>query len=239
MATMTLDALVGQLTKAYGDNLQAVVLYGSAAAGEHIPKRSDYNVLVIVKQLGLDQLRAAGAVAQAWGESGNPPPMTMTAAEWRASADIFPMEYADILERHRVLYGTAPFDGIAVSKSDLRLQVENQAMGKLLRMRQAIMAAGNDGKRQVALLEDSLSALMVLFRAVARLNGEVPSTDYLALSETMASRVGFDGTPFARVVRHVRGEQKLAPADASGVLAGYLSSLEQLIRYLDRFAAKS
>ncbi len=239
MATMTLDELVVQLKKAYGDNLRSVVLYGSAAAGEHIPKRSDYNVLVIVQQLGLDQLRAAGAVAQAWGESGNPPPMTMTAAEWQASADIFPMEYADILERHRVLHGSAPFEGITVDRGHLRLQVENQAMGKLLRMRQGIMAAGGDGKRQIQLLEDSLSALMVLFRAVARLNGEVPSTDYLALSETMATRAGFEGTPFARVVRHVRGEQKLAASDASAVLAGYLTGLEHLIRYLDRFIADS
>ena len=239
MATMTLDELVTQLQKAYGDNLQAVVLYGSAAAGEHIPRRSDYNVLVIVQHLGLDQLRAAGAVAQAWGESGNPPPMTMTGGEWKASADVFPMEYADILERHRVLYGTAPFEGIQVEKGDLRLQVEKEAMGKLLRMRQAVMAAGTDGKRQVALLEDSLSALMVLFRAVARLNGEVPPTDYLALSESMATRAGFDGRPFARVVRHVRGEQKLAANEASAVLAGYLASLEHLLRYLNRFTAKS
>ena len=234
---MTLDELVSQLEKAYRDSLRTVVLYGSAAAGEHIPKRSDYNVLVIVDRIGMDELRAAGAVAQAWGESGNPPPMTMTTAEWKSSADIFPMEYADILERHKVLFGTPPFDGIQVSKADLRLQVENQAMGKLLRMRQAIMAAGTDGKRQVALLEDSLSSLMVLFRAITRLNGEAPSTDYLVLSQNVANRASFDVSPFAKVVRHVRGEQKLAAADAPAVLAGYLAGLEQLVRYLDRFVA--
>ena len=43
---MKLDELVDQLKKVYGAQLRAVVLYGSAAAGEHIPKRSDYNVLV-------------------------------------------------------------------------------------------------------------------------------------------------------------------------------------------------
>ena len=34
MATMTLDELVSQLRAAYGAELRAVVLYGSAAAGE-------------------------------------------------------------------------------------------------------------------------------------------------------------------------------------------------------------
>ena len=85
MATMTLDQLVSQLKAAYGAELRAVVLYGSAAAGEHIPKRSDYNVLVLTESLKPERLRAAAAVARAWAEAGNPAPMTMTPAEWRRS----------------------------------------------------------------------------------------------------------------------------------------------------------
>ena len=46
--------------------------------------------------------------------------MTLTTREWRSSADIFAMEYADILERHKILYGEAPFDGIRVAPRDLR-----------------------------------------------------------------------------------------------------------------------
>ena len=51
MARMTLDELVSQLRAAYGTALRSIVLYGSAAAAEHIPKRYDYNVLVIVDSL--------------------------------------------------------------------------------------------------------------------------------------------------------------------------------------------
>src|SRR5437867_13452721 len=99
---MSLDELVSQLRAAYGTGLRAVVLYGSAAAGEHIPKRSDFNVLVVVDSPGLERLRAAAAVARAWGEGGNHPPLTMTTSGWGGPADIFPMEYADILERHEI-----------------------------------------------------------------------------------------------------------------------------------------
>src|SRR3712207_828772 len=110
MAKMTLDHLVSQLRAAFEDDLLAVVLYGSAAGGEHIAKRSDLNVLVILRQLGIDRLQAASAVSRAWSDAGNPSPLTLTEREWRSSADIFPMEYADILERNRVLYGAPPFD---------------------------------------------------------------------------------------------------------------------------------
>jgi hypothetical protein len=235
MARMTLDELVSQLRAAYGDGLQSVVLYGSAAAGEHLPKRSDYNVLVIVDSLMPEALRAASAVSRAWSDAGNPAPLTLTTAEWRSSADIFPMEYADILSRHRVLHGESPFDGIRVDPRDLRLQVEHEAMGKLLRLRQGVLASGGDRGRQLELLAASLTAFMIIFRALIRLHGTEPPSDNVALSEAVSRIAGFDATPFTRVVRHVRGEAKLTGTEVESVLAGYLRGVEQLVAYLDRY----
>ena len=232
---MKLDELVDQLKKVYGAQLRAVVLYGSAAAGEHIAKRSDYNVLVIVDELTMDHMRAGAAVARAWAEDGNPPPLTLTAAEWRGSSDIFPMEYADILERHRILHGEPPFDGIRVDKKDLRLQLEQEAMGKLIKLRQGTLASGNDGARQAELLGASASAIMIIFRAFLRLQGATAPKDNVALVQEVGRMAAFDAEPFKRVVRHVRGEQSIAAGEASGVLSGYLRGMEQLVGYLDRY----
>ena len=234
--SMTLDELVSQLQGAYGPTLQSVILYGSTVAGEHIAKKSDYNVLVILDAVPLERLAAVGAVLRSWGEAGNPPPMTFTAAEWKSSSDVFPMEYADILERHRVLYGVDATEGISVSRSDLRLQVEQQALGKLLHLRRGAMAAGDDSKEQLALLEASLSALMVVFRGVVRLMGEVPSQDYSVLSTDVAKRAGFDPVPFHRTVEHVRGTRKVAREDARTVLAGYMAGMEALVAWLDQYS---
>ena len=234
---MTLDELVSQLQNAYGTTLRSVVLYGSATAGEHIAKKSDYNVLVVLDAVPLDRLAAVGAVLKAWGEAGNPPPMMFTASEWQSSADVFPMEYADILDRHRVLYGPDPCVGITVARDDLRLEVEQQALGKLLHLRRGVMAAGIDDKADVELLEASLSAIMVVFRGVARLHGDVPPQDYAELSRSVAAKAGFDVAPFERLVRHVRGEAKIPRPEARQVLAGYLAGMESLVAYLDRFTA--
>jgi len=236
---MTLEELVSQLQKVYGSELRSVVLYGSAAAGEHIPKRSDYNVLVVVDSLSMQHMRAEAAVARAWGEDGNPPPLTLTADEWRGSADIFPMEYADILERHRVLYGSPPFDGITVDRKHLRLQLEHQAMGKLLKLRQGVLAAGGDSKAQIELLAASLSTIMVIFRAVERLHGAVPPTDYERLGRDVGTRVGFDAEPFVRVVRHLRGTEKIGSASVLAVLTGYVDGMQRLVSYLDHYEPES
>ena len=235
MATMTLDDLVTQLRAAYGTHLSAVVLYGSAAAGEHIPKKSDYNVLVLLDRVDPATLAASSAVARAWHDAGNPPPMTMTAAEWKRSSDVFPMEYADILDRHRVLHGAAPFDGMLVSQDHLRLQLEQQVLGKLLHLRQGALLAGSDGKRQLELLSASLSTMMVLFRAVLRLHGEKPQGDNVTLAQRVGALASLDPTPFVRVVHHVRGESKLPAGEAGPVLAGYLTGIEQLNAHLDRY----
>jgi hypothetical protein len=231
---MKLEELVAQLQLAYGSGLRAVVLFGSAVAGEHT-KKSDYNVLVIVDALPLEKLRAVAAVSKAWAAGGNPPPMTFTTSEWRSSADIFPMEYADILERNRVLFGTPPFDGIKVSPSDLRLEVEQQTMGKLLHLRQATMGAGGESRLQLELLENSLSTLMVIFRGISRLHGQAPSQDYEELTRKLAARAGFAPEPFVRVIRHVRGTEKIPRELAAKILEGYLTAMERLVAYLNEF----
>jgi hypothetical protein len=234
MASMTLDDLVSQLRAAYGEELRCVVLYGSAAVGEQLGKRSDLNVLVIVQHIDVERLRREAAIARAWANAGNPPPLTLTDAEWGASADIFPMEYSDILERHRVLYGTPPFEGVRPNREHLRLQTENEAMGKLIQFRQGILSTGGDHRRIVELLRDSISTFMVIFRSVVRLNGETPPRDQEELCAEVGRLARFDATPFVKVVRHVRGSHALTQEETGGVLSGYLESLHRLVEHIDR-----
>lgn len=236
MAKLSLDELVQQLSGVYGAGLQSVVLYGSAASGEQVEGRSDQNVLVIVDHLDRLRLQQLAQTSRAWTDSGNPPPLTLTSAEWKRSADIFPMEYADILERHRVLKGDNPFAGIRVEARDLRLQVEHEAMGKLLRLRAGVMNAGTDTKRQLALLTESLSALMVIFRAVMRLHGEVPPREPHAVAKFVAQRAGFDAAPFDRVIAMAREGRTFAAGDTSATLDGYVAGMEALVAYLDNYS---
>jgi hypothetical protein len=236
MAKMTLDDLVAQLRGAYADALRAVVLYGSAAGGEHHDKHSDYNVLVIVQSLSLEKFAAAGSVARAWTEGGNRPPLTLTAAEWRSSVDVFAMEHADILARHQVLYGADGYDvfgGLTVKAADLRQQLEYECLGALLRLRNATFAAGADAKHRTEMLAAASSQVLVLFRTLLRLLGETPSSDNEALCRRAAELGGFDAAPFVAVVAHRRGAAILRGAQVAEVLSGYHVGLERFVAYVD------
>ncbi len=241
MAQMTLDELVRQLTLAYGNGLQCVVLYGSAARGEHVAKRSDLNVLVVVDRITMEHLRQESAVARSWREAGNPPPLTLTLAEWRSSADIFPIEYSDILAHHRVLHGALPLDGIRVERRDLRLQLEHEAMSKLLRLRHAILSAGGDASALRDLMAASVGSILVLLRATLWLMGEEPPADSPSMLNRAGARTGIDLEPIRRVTERGRGEGR-EPLDTSAVLGlveQYLGGVAGLVEFLDRFEGET
>ena len=235
MAKLTLDELVNQLKAAFRDDLLSVVLYGSAAGGDHNPKRSDQNVLVIVKQVPVSAAKAIAATARAWADAGNPPPMVFTDREWRGSADVFPMEYADILERNRVLHGYSPFDGIAVRSADLRLQLENEAMGKLLHLRRAFLANAADDKQLLEMMGGTASAIMIIFRSVCRLHGEIPPQDNGRLIEQVARIASLDPVPFQKAIRIARGESAVPAPEALATAAAYVAGMERLVGHLDAY----
>lgn len=233
MAAMTLEGLTERLTGALGETLVAIVLYGSAARGEQVAKRSDFNVLVIVRTLTPAALRASASTAQEWVAGGNPPPLILTEAEWRSSRDVFAMEVADILERHRVLAGALPAEPSAVDPAHLRHQLEFEAMGKLLALRQGIIAAGSSTERELQLLAASKSAVLVLFRTLLRVHRESGADGPEEVVRRVAARVGFDAAPFLEVVAHVKGTAAIPASRADAVLSAYHAGLERFVAHVD------
>ena len=233
---MTLDELAARLSRAHGGDLVAVVLYGSAARGERVERRSDYNILVIVRSLTPAALRAAADTTREWGEAGNPPPLLMTEAEWRSSHDVFAIEIADILERHRVLTGALPDGPRRVDPAHLRHQLEFEAMGKLLHLRQGILYCDGDAAKEVELLAASRSAVLVLFRTLLRVHGERAEIASDEVVRRAAARAGFDATPFLAVLAHVGGTADIQTGDADAILTACHAGLERLVAHVDALA---
>jgi hypothetical protein len=234
MAQMTLDELVRQLGLVYGSGLQCVALYGSAARGEQVSRHPNLNVLVIVDAVDMESLRREGAVARAWQEAGHPPPLTLTRTEWLGSADVFSMEYADILAHHRVLHGTLPASGMVVARHDLRLQLEHESRSKLLRLRHAVLSAGAEPKEMARLLEESVSSILVLLRAALRVAGEEPPPESAAMLDRAATVTGVETEPFRLALRHARGEGRLTGQAAVQAVANYIDGVAALADWVDR-----
>jgi hypothetical protein len=228
---MTIDQFSAALVAAFGADCTAVVLYGSAARGD-ATKGSDFNVLVILRSLRGEALRAAAGPVRAWKDAGHRAPLILTEAEWRSSRDVFAMEHADIAARHRVLHGTLPALP-APSADDLRRQLEYEAMAALLQLRRGVLVVGDDPLAALDLLVASKGSALALLRSLLRVHGHAASEDVSAVLAAAGATAGIDTAPLAEVVAHARGERSIPPARAAEVLDGVHRLLKGLVAHVD------
>ena len=233
---MSVEELVQRLRAVYGEGLACVAIYGSAARGEQISPRENVNVLVLVDAIDMARLAREAPVARDWQKVGNPPPLTLTLQEWRSSADIFPMEYADILAHHRVVFGSLPSEGIAVRRQDLRVQLEHEAMSKLLRLRHQVLAEGTEPVAMIGIMADSVPVIAALLRAALRCAGEEPPARTADVIDRVQQRIGLDVQPFRAALQHVRGERPIAKQEALLLMDEYLGAVAALASWADERA---
>jgi hypothetical protein len=228
---MTPEQFAEQLKQAMPVGLRAVVLYGSAAAGDHVAGKSDYNILVVAERFGMAELNALAPVAVKWSEAGNRPPVLFTPGQLAASANAFPIELLDMQQSRRVLAGEDLLAGIQVKPEQLRLALEREWKAKLLQLRERYLLTRGKPARVAGLLEASLSTILVLCRATLRLyQPEVPANK-LDAARALAQRLDLDAGVFVTVHETRAGRRK--ERAAAPLFADYLKAVEQIVAAVD------
>ena len=219
--------------KTLGPVVISVVLYGSAASGDHHESFSDYNVLCVVRQLTPVELEQFEPVVRWWREQGNPSPLLLTEHELRTSTDCFAMEFHDMKENRRILYGSDPIADLAVDYSFYRAQVEYELRSKLLRLRQKASGILSDKEVLLRLLADSVSTFCVLFRHALILDGESVAAQKRDVIAAAGRQFGLETGPFETLL-DVR-EKRVKPKDVTPneLLAVYLREIDRVIERVD------
>jgi hypothetical protein len=235
---MTPEKLVEELKQACPTGLKSVVLYGSAAAGDFVGKSSDYNVLVVTEDLGSATLDALSNAAAKWSKAGNPAPLMFTEDRLAQATDVFPIELLDIRECHKILYGEDLVQGLEIDTKNLRLEIEHELRGKLIKLRQSYLLTGGKPKAIAELMVDSLSTFLVLFRASLRLfEDAVPQQKFQAL-EKLAGHLEFDAAVFTTVQQLKEGAKKPKDVAVAEVFNTYLKTIECVIDAVDAYIHK-
>jgi Nucleotidyltransferase domain len=233
-----LNQLVDKLTKALGDRLVSVVLYGSAAAGDHHEGFSDLNVLCVLNQVTTSELAQTESVFRWWREKGNPSPLLLSEHEVATSTDCFAIEFHDIKAHHRILRGKDVITSLQVDDSFYRAQVEHDLRAKLLRLRQKASGALSDKDTLRRLMAESISTFSVLFRHALILHGVEAKTKKRDILEQARETFGIDPAPFAKLL-DLR-EERVKPRDVEpqGLLESYLKQISIVIDAVDRLEKK-
>ncbi|MGI8812899.1 MAG: hypothetical protein ACR2IH_10315 [Pyrinomonadaceae bacterium] len=229
------DAFIDDLRHSHGKNLVSVILYGSAAAGDFVASRSDYNILIALQRITPQDLRNAHASVREWQKMGHPVPVYFTVSELQNSADVFPIEFLQMETARKVIFGKDVLEGLTISDESLRHQVEYELRSKLIRLRRQYIPASQSVEGLARLMSESLSSFAALFRAVlALLDVEPPAKKHDVVALT-ASRVGIDFLPFEKIF-NIRGDNfalSLDEVHANKLFAEYLEQIERVIDFVD------
>jgi predicted nucleotidyltransferase len=234
---MTEEKVIGEfierLRAAVAANLVSVILYGSAAEGEFHPEYSDVNLLCVLRDASFPALARMADVVQWWRGKKHRPPLVLTPQELTASADVFSIEFVDMKQRYRVLFGEDVLRGLNVPMQMHRAQLEYELREKMFLLRQHILLAGNDEKQLWEVMLNSLSSFTTLFRHVLLEMGEQSRKRSREAVEELGSRLNFDTSPFVQLidVRAKRVDRK--QLRASDVAQRYLSSIEKVANAVD------
>lgn len=228
-----LDQLCGKLRAAFSDRLVSVVLYGSAAAGDHT-RYSDLNILCVLTRFTPVEMKESEAIFRWWRELGNPSPLLLTEEEVRTSTDCFAVEFHDIKDRHRILTGTDVIADLSVDDSFYRMQVEHELRAKLLRLRQKASGMLSDQEHLRRLLVDSISTFCVLFRHALRLHGVDADPRKREVVARAQETFGIDASPFEKLLDLREERAKPREMDPVAVLPAYLAGISTVIEAVDR-----
>ena len=230
-----LNGLVQDLKATHGDNLSSVVLYGSAAAGDHIELRSDYNLLIALHRITPEDLRQAQAPTRECQRLGHPLPVYFTVEELTDAADVFPIEFHQMANARVVLYGNDPFESVTVSNENLRHQAEYELRSKLLQLRRLYIPASVSIDKLCDLMSDSLASFAALFRPVLVLyDREAPVAKADCVRATV-ELLKLDAKPFERIFDlRVTGVRPATEVEANALFGAYLLQIEQVIAAVDK-----
>ena len=228
-----LTKLVEDLKTAYGPNLAAVVLYGAGAVDGAAPQ-GGLNTLVMLNRITPTDLRLAQPVIAEWRKAGHPLPLFFTVGELAHAADVFPVEFGDIVAVHRVVYGADPLGRCEIKPANLRHQLEYELRSRLLKLRELYIPNSADADRLTKLMADSLNSFALYFRHTLVLLGVPPPLAKGELIALTVSHLKLRREPFEAVLRAQEGE-RMIEADAHKVFADYLEELEKVIGAVDTY----
>lgn len=238
--------LVSRFERSLHDRLVSLILYGSGAGEDHHAKFSDLNVLCVLKEITTRELAECEPILRWWREHRHPSPTIMSEEEVHNSADCFPIEFRDMKDRRKVLYGPDVIADVKVDGKFYRAQIEHELRAKLFRLRQQGARVLSDPAALLKLCLDSVSTFCVLGRHALVASGVHAKAEKRAIVHQLGQSLKMDVTPFQTLLdlredkagdEMSRGESGDRLEDPGELFAAYLQCIQRMIEFVDKLEA--
>ena len=227
------DEFKAEYTALFGDDLIAIILYGSGARGEYTPKQSDLNFLIVLSEEGMERLSDTMDLVAKWRKRSVPVPLFLTKAYIESSLDAFPLEFFNIRTAYHVIHGDDILKDLSIKREDLRLQCERELKAKHLLLRELFLQSQGDVRLLRELISQSLPAFTSIFKALLFLKQDKMPGKYEAVIQGIAEAFGVDGNLFEKLSHIKKGETKSGKDQLKEIVVTYITEIKKLSKLVD------
>ena len=228
------DEITKDYQTVYGKELIAILLYGSAASGNYIRKKSDINFLIVLTEEGIGQLQKSFKTVEKWYKRRVSTPLFLTKSYISSSLDSFPIEFFNMTKNHHLVFGEDVLQEIAFDKHHLRLQCEKELKGKLLQLRQVFLESGGKTKNLIFIIGRSLTAFISIFRALLYLKGKDVPGEGRNIISLVSQEFGVDEQTFLNLLKIKEGAEKKSSKALSSLFENYIREIRKLAYAVDQ-----
>src|SRR5262245_17570036 len=181
-----LSGFVTALRDHCGPALVSVVLFGSAADNK-LTAQSDVNVLVVLRAFdpaAMAQLRDQYLSAEA---AITLRAMFLLESELSSAAELFGQTFADIVRRHRMIFGQDVISKLDVPRAARIFRLRQVLLNLVLRLREAYVSRAEQSEQIARILADALGPLRAAAATLLELEGAAKPEADAALRSVAAS----------------------------------------------------
>lgn len=229
----TVEEAVTALGRACGERLLAVALTGEAASAGYRPGQTSLSLAVVVDNVESEILDAVRPLVRRWRGTRVATPLVLDPLYLETSRDVFPLEFLDLLDRHRLLAGRIdPFADINIARAHLRIELEEQLRGKMLHLWQMYLET-HRASRLARVLLDTLPHFYILMRGMLFLREEDRPTDPLELVTAVEATYRLALPSFRELEASRAAGSGVRRSTAAPLFARYLDEVSRLVRVVD------
>ena len=222
-----LAEFVDSAKSALGPDLVSVVLFGSAAEGR-LRATSDVNLILVLARFDaarVDALREPLRTARALINLST---MLIVESEITGAAEAFAVKFADIRERHKVLWGKDPFAGLKPSRGAMLVRLQQILLNFVLRTRERYALVSLREEQLAQVVADAAGPLRSAAALILELEGK-PAASPKAALESLAA--GIDAARWRDALAHLSSarEAHLPPGAAKPTTLALIELAQALL----------
>ncbi len=229
-----LERFASALQSEFSQAILNLTLYGEAASQAYRAGKSPLTTVLVLDDMLPKRLDRLRNVLQKRRLRKLPIPLLMDPAYIESSLDVFPLEFLQIIDRHRTLLGDdSMFGQLELERSNLRREVEQQIKGKLLHLRAAYLQVRASRRNMLRLLTTTPAEFEIILRGMLYLAGRERPESAPALLDAVEQVYSVELPTLQRLVQARYGAAKLERSQAEGLLHAYLLEARNLARLVD------